>query len=574
MARSDLFTPVHDGVLNDSMTRRTLSGDSMLRHTNAIRLLIMCVICLATAVLYLEGLSGGFLGDDLGFLHYVAGRVQADQIVSLVSNELLSPPYRSGFFYRPFAVFSFLIDYIIWGTNPVGWHLTNLLLHLANTLLLWKLVERVAAGSLNRTNMIMGGAAAAIFALRPSAPETVAWLSGRNDELVLLGFFVTLLAYLRAEGIWGRYYLLALGGFLFALGSKEAGVTMPGGLLALHIAGSVPIRQKGGESSWLPWFLHTLKGVGPFVLILLIYFLWRFLLFGSPHKVYQEVMPIELNSPVWWAAKLHALRFFLTPSLKINPLSQSFLIVTSIQLLIGLVAALRWPEARRVWLFGVCWLMAVLLPQAQQLLIAPTGEGARLLYIPGAALAVLLSAPLSTFSWPSGLLRGLRRHLFFAGTVGAIMLILLSVLLLKNLLQPWIEAGQSMKALTTAIAARASAVPEGGFAVLLIQDHFEGAIFARNGQGALMDPPVQRQSLGSRILVLTPPTAGHHAPRLALSPQQSLRLEHWCWNLKGRHFERLRLREHGPDTWLDAWKSALRESGCLALVDELEMLYH
>ena len=545
----------------------------MRRRARLNRLLIIGGVCLLTVFLYRDTLSLYFLGDDLGYLHYVASGVREGRSLSQSFDELISPPHRGGFFYRPLTVLSFLGDYFLYGADSNGWHFTSLLLHLVNVVLLWRLVEHIAEGWLGRRATLIGGAAAAFFALRPSGPETIVWLSGRNDELVLIGYLVSLFAYLRAEGRWGRDYLLALGGFFFALGSKEAGVTLPGTLLALHISGLISILPEDREPGWRVWFRHTLKGIGPFALVLLIYFIWRIHLFGTPFRVYQEAMPIELMNLSWWAAKSHALRFFLAPSVKITSLSDSFLIAVLIQILIGLIASLRWPEVRRIWVFGACWLLAVLLPLAQQLLIAPTGEGARLLYIPGAALAVLLAAPLASCSRPSGNGKVLWQTLCMAGVIGITLLVFFSVPLVRDLLRPWLEAGRSMERLTAAISARADAVPESGFAVLLIPDHFKGALFARNGQGALMEPPVQGRSLGDRIVVLTPPTLGQHGPRLASLSRRDLGLEHWCWNLEGRHFERLRLREHSPDTWPDAWRSALRDSGCQTLVEEFKTLY-
>jgi hypothetical protein len=255
------------------------------------------------------------------------------------------------------------------------------------------------------------------------------------------------------------------------------------------------------------------------------------------------------------------------------PLSKVFLIVVLIQVLVGLIASLRGPEARRLWVFGGCFLLTALLPLAQQLYIGPTGEGARLFYIPGAALAVLLAAPLAACFTPPGHRKVISLTLSLAGVIGIALLIFLSVPLLKERLQPWIEAGLSMKRLPGAIAVRADAVAGKGFAALLVPDHFNGALFARNGQGALMEPPVQREALGDRVIVLTPPTLNQHTPGLASLSRQNPGLEHWCWDLEGRRFERLRLREHGPDAWLDAWRLALRESNCRLLADELEKLH-
>jgi protein O-mannosyl-transferase len=541
----------------------------MPQHTGAIRWLILGGACLVTTAFYAEGLSSYFLGDDLGFLNYIADRVRSDQIISLLFNEILSPPDRGGFFYRPFVVFSFVGDYLIWGTNPIGWHITNLLLHFANTLLLWRFVEHLAGRELGQTSLVVGGAAAAIFALRPCSPETVIWLSARNDAMVLLGFLIALLAYLHANAKWGCHYLIALSGFLFALGSKEAGVTLPAGLLSLHIAGVIALKQRVGEPRWKAWFRHTLIGIGPFALVLLAYLIWRLVLFGSPFKVYLNMPPIDFNDPAWQAAKLHGLRFFLAPSPKSTFLGALFFIVTSAQVLIGLLTAGHSISARRVFVFGICWLMAMLLPLAQQLFIAPTGEGARLLYIPGAALAVLLSAPLAGGFKPAGDRKGFDRYRSFAAVAGIMMLIFLSVPLLKNLLRPWLEAGRSMGALPAAIAVRAEAIPEGGLAILLIPDQFEGALFGRNGQGALLEPPVQKQVLGKRVLVVTPLTLGQFAPPMALSFHGAPRLEQWCWNLEAHRFERLILSAHDPASWRTAWKLALQESGCLTLAHEV-----
>ena len=85
-------------------------------------------------------------------------------------------------------------------------------------------------------------------------------------------------------------------------------------------------------------------------------------------------MPIEISNPAWWTVKLHALRIFLAPSVKMGSLSVSFLIAGFIQILIGLVVSLNRLEVRRLWVFGGCWLIAALLPLAQYLRIAATGE--------------------------------------------------------------------------------------------------------------------------------------------------------------------------------------------------------
>jgi hypothetical protein len=328
------------------------------------------------------------------------------------------------------------------------------------------------------------------------------------------------------------------------------------------------------EPRWLAWVRQTMQGIGPFAFVLMAYFALRFLIFGAPFKVYQVVPPINLSDPAWFGAKLYALKFFLGQSSDMTFWATLFLFLTIAQILVGLVIARYSSPACRVWVFGGCWLMAEMLPLTQQLFVAPTGEGARLLYIPGAALSVLMAIPailITSSKEPWG--RGIsRRSLSLAGAISIIILVLLSFPLRMELLKPWLLAGQSMTALPASIAARAEKVPENGFAVLLIPDHVDGALFGRNGQGTLMEPPVQAKFLGDRILVVTPQTLREHAPRLALSAQKGLKMEYWCWNVTSRRFEKLIVFQHTSDDWLKAWTSSLRNSGFPELADELASL--
>lgn len=546
----------------------------MRQHLKAIRLLVICGVCLATTLIYGGIFSTYFLGDDLNVFHYIVHQFREGKLSSFIWNELVSPPYRVGFFYRPFFYFSFIGDYLLWEYNPMGWHLTNLLLHLVNVVLLWKLINRMMEKYLGQKTIIVAGATALIFALRPSSPEVVAWPAVRSYEFVLLGFLVAFLTYLRANGRWKPSYFLAIGAYLFALGSNEAGVTLLCGLLALHLAGFISIEHKVGENQWLPWVRQTVKGMGPFVMILLIYFVWRLFVFGTPFTVYQNTSPIDLNNPAWRAAKLYTLRFFLAPSIEMTLLAKIFLLVTSIQVLIGFIAAWHSTAGRRMWIFGICWLLTFLLTSAKHLFIGPKGDGARLLYVSGAPLAVLMAAPLVTLLEPSCRENRITRPISSVGAVAFVLLVFSSAPLLINLLQPWLEAGRSMKVLPPAIAIRAETVQKGGFAILMIPDHHHGAMFGRNGQGALMEPPIQSKLLTDRVLVVTPPTLGEHAPRLSMSSQQTLRLECWCWSIEKRSFIRLPLSEYGPDEWLKKWKTALSNAGFPSLADELSMLYN
>jgi hypothetical protein len=94
-------------------------------------------------------------------------------------------------FWQPLTWLSHMLDVQLYGLHAWGHHLTNLLLHVANTVLLFLLWHRIA-GSLWRSALV-----AALFALHPLHVESVAWVAERKDVLSTFFGFLTLLFYAR-----------------------------------------------------------------------------------------------------------------------------------------------------------------------------------------------------------------------------------------------------------------------------------------------------------------------------------------------------------------------------------------
>lgn len=131
--------------------------------------------------------------------------------------------------WHPLTWLSHMADCQIYGLNPAGHHLTNVLLHCATVILLF-LVLRDMTGAFWRS-----AAVAAIFAIHPLRVESVAWVSERKDVLSGAFFMLTLMAYVRfvrQAWSWGLYGLVLL---LFALGlmAKPMLVSLPCVLLLL-----------------------------------------------------------------------------------------------------------------------------------------------------------------------------------------------------------------------------------------------------------------------------------------------------------------------------------------------------
>ena len=92
--------------------------------------------------------------------------------------------------WHPLTWLSHMLDVQIYGLNPGAHHLTNVLFHIVNTLLLFWLLYRMTGG-LGRSAFV-----AALFAVHPLHVESVAWVSERKDVLSTLFWMLTMLAYL------------------------------------------------------------------------------------------------------------------------------------------------------------------------------------------------------------------------------------------------------------------------------------------------------------------------------------------------------------------------------------------
>jgi hypothetical protein len=147
--------------------------------------------------------------------------------------------------YCPLTWLSFAVDYQIWGQAPFGYHLTNLLLHLANTLLVLVLVREILR---DRFQYATAAAllTAAIFGVHPLRVESVAWATERKDVLFTFFYLGALIAYYRwlANHKW-RTYWICFCLFVASALSKSTAVSFP--IVLLIIDHWIAKRKAWGE---------------------------------------------------------------------------------------------------------------------------------------------------------------------------------------------------------------------------------------------------------------------------------------------------------------------------------------
>jgi hypothetical protein len=202
---------------------------------NLTRKQLTVVICFALAVvtllLYAPMLRHGFVNYDdpdyiTGNAHVKAGLTWPGIAWAFTTGDAAN--------WHPLTWISHMADCQLYGLNPAGHHLTNLLFHTTNALLLFLLLEKMT-GAIWRSAFV-----AALFAWHPLHVESVAWASERKDVLSAFFWMLTLLAYAQFANLSKVqnpkskvFYVLALLAFACGLMSKPMVVTMPFVLLLL-----------------------------------------------------------------------------------------------------------------------------------------------------------------------------------------------------------------------------------------------------------------------------------------------------------------------------------------------------
>ena len=198
----------------------TASGwpDDFPRHAG-LGILLLALLVVAS---YYPALTGAFIWDDSIF---TSERPVMEW--SGIWDIWLNPRSlaREGH-YWPFVYASFWLEHKLWGFEPTGYHAVNLSLQLLNTLLVWRLMSRLAVPG--------AWLIAAVFAAHPLHVESVAWIIARKDLLSGAFYLGAALLWLRfLETRRGQPYLLAIGLFVASLLSKTVTVTLPAALLVL-----------------------------------------------------------------------------------------------------------------------------------------------------------------------------------------------------------------------------------------------------------------------------------------------------------------------------------------------------
>ena len=211
--------------------------------TRSVRVVLLVVLALGTGAVFSSALPGAFIWDDRTLIENNRHVQQLSLGRAFTQNFLGSSEGTqklANLYYRPLVTLSFMIDHALYGKQPWGFHLTNVLLHILATLLVFFVALRLLRGGPGQAGSqppagvkLAAWAVAALFAIHPSRVEAVSWISGRTDVMMAVFALASMLLFwcaLDPEGTRTRRPRAALAGawatYVAALLCKETAIAL------------------------------------------------------------------------------------------------------------------------------------------------------------------------------------------------------------------------------------------------------------------------------------------------------------------------------------------------------------
>lgn len=361
---------------------------------------------LLALVLYSNSLANGFVLDDT-FL--IVGNPRLNDlswIPSLLASDYWAPSMEAGL-YRPLTSLTYALNHFIGGLDPFVYHLTNVLLHAVNSILVLLLVRRVTG----RPELSL--LSALLFASHPVHAEAVAGVSsGRPDLLAATFILLSLISYAaRPRTLRDRVFrwTVSLMSFALALGSKESAIVLP---LLVPLVGYMQRAEEKGPSK--PWGSLLVDLVPYFAVAVIYLFVRSQILEGAtfvPVARFLDNPLIELE-PGWriLSAIYVGLRYLW---LLVFPLHLSYdysfdqisplvtlgdprTLLVAMTILLGPVLAFALFRRSQIAAFAAMFSLLTFGVVANVIVPIGTIMGERLLYIPSIGFVILVAVALTT----------------------------------------------------------------------------------------------------------------------------------------------------------------------------------
>jgi hypothetical protein len=379
------------------------------------KFLLSATVTLLAGLVYLNSLHNPFVYDDYH-------TVEVNPSIQSVTNIRAIVMYDVK---RPIVNFSYAVDRAVWGAQPFGFHVTNVMLHMANVGLLFLLASQLT-GSLRAA-----GAAAALFAVHPMMTEAVGYISGRSEVLCAMLLLGALLCGRRAIRGGGAAWTASTAALWIAsVATKEIGVMFPFAFLAYDWSvaeGAGADRQRRLTTIYLPLIVVTVL-VGAVRLAVLVW-----VEHPGAIRVHWSYLPLALDAIgryVGLMAYPRGQTIFHSMS-AVGPFAGRTLLAAGIIAMLSLVA---WFGRQRhaVVTFGILWFLLMLMPSAL-LTVLDQGEPMAEHRVYAASVGLWLACGSAVdWLWGAASQAGRRVQVAAAVAFGAVILSLSLETILRN----------------------------------------------------------------------------------------------------------------------------------------------
>src|SRR3989339_1461233 len=366
-------------------------------HLSMIRTLKILLIIALPLIAFLNSLNNTFVYDDVFTITDNYFIRDWGNFPAFFTDDYFK--YSGEVTYRPVVTFSYFTDYFLWHLNPVGFHLTNILLHTANVVLVYLLVSAV---SRSRTTAFL---TSILFALHPILTEAVNGISYREDLLTTTFFLSSILLFVQSaivrlsahdkvrnpqSKICNYLYPLSLFSYLLALCSKEMAITLP--LIVFLLDWLL------GDKSRIK--KNTIKYYIGFILVSGFYLFLRFVWFHNPVEK-QLTYPDNsflvnlLTMPKIFCSSIKLLFFPISFNAEYiiahtkTPCAATFILGMIFLSVIGVITYKFYNHSRRLFFF-MLWFFVSLAPMMNIMPIANI-MAERYLYLPSIGFCAILA---------------------------------------------------------------------------------------------------------------------------------------------------------------------------------------
>lgn len=390
-----------------------------INSTNTIS--IACTAGLICLLIYLRALFCGFVNFDDP--EYVLENVAIRHLNGDLFVWAFGQPHAN--FWIPLTWVSFALDYHFWGLNPLGYHLTNVVLHAINTgfvVLIADRLLRVRMAPVEKPDYLYSGMlllAGLIWGLHPLRVESVAWVTERKDVLNGIFSLSALLCYLNfvqdkviTPAGTAKVYLMSLLFFALSLLAKPVSVMLPLMLLMADLW-----LQRSNIRSLL------IEKIPFLLLSVVVSFVTVVLMADSSYLISYDVFPLGQRLIVSGNAIFEYVRLLIYPVGILpqypfpNPLPTSFTVKGCVAVIAMIVCL--WAGRKKTWIIAT--LGAFIIPLFPTLGFFQNGDqilAARFTYLPSLAPSIAVAAA-AALAWKT--IRSMPLHWFCAAFLCAIL---------------------------------------------------------------------------------------------------------------------------------------------------------